>query len=146
MFDDRQLELTLVGRTYMFFIYIISTIFILLVLGAVLNATGERLDRMINLYLALGMWICFIAGGIVYEYHRESFKRIGLRRRSVKILVPLIFLMLIGLPIILVSDAVEYPVIKAIFSITLFLLGLLMWRVGSMLIREKRKSYLEREF
>jgi peptidoglycan/LPS O-acetylase OafA/YrhL len=143
---DRQLELTLVGRTYMMFVYIISTVFIFLVLGAVLNATSDHPSKTVNLYLAMGMWLCFVAGGIVYEYHRESFKRMGLKRRSVKIFLPLVLLLMIGLPVIAVSDYVEYPPIRLVFSVILVLVGTLMWRVGSMLIREKRKSYMEREF
>lgn len=146
MNDDRQLELTLVGRTYMMFVYVISTVFVLLVLGAVLNATNDHPDKTVNLYLALGMWLCFVSGGIVYEYHRESFKRIGLRRRSVKIFLPLVLLLMIGLPVIVVSDVVEYGLVRLVLSIILVLVGTLMWRVGSMFIREKRKSYLEREF
>jgi hypothetical protein len=53
---------------------------------------------------------------------------------------------MIGLPVIAVSDYVEYPPIRLVFSVILVLVGTLMWRVGSMLIREKRKSYMEREF
>ena len=143
---ERQIELTLVGRTYMMFVYIVSTVFIFLVLGAVLNATSDHPSRTVNLYLALGMWLTFVAGGIVYEYHRESFKRIGLRRRSVKIFLPLVLLLMVGLPVIIVSEYVEYVPIRLVFSVILVLVLTLMWRVGSMFIREKRKSYLEREF
>ncbi|MCK4445177.1 MAG: hypothetical protein KAW09_11575 [Thermoplasmata archaeon] len=143
---DRQIELTLVGRTYMMFMYVISTVFILLVLGAMLNSTNEDPDEAVNLYLALALWLTFVAAGIIYEYHRESFKRLGLRKRSVKILLPLVFLLIIGPPIILVSDVVESALVKMVFSIILVLVGFMMWRAGSMLIREKRKSYLEREF
>ncbi len=146
MDHDQRIELTLVGRTYMMFMYVIASVFILLVLGAVLNATNEDPDETVNLYLALAIWLTFITAGIVYEYHRESFKRIGLKRRSVKILLPLVFLLIIGPPIIYVSSIVESALIKLVFSIILVLVGFVMWRAGFMFIREKRKSYLEKEF
>lgn len=143
---EGHLELTFLGRTYMILLYVISTIFILLILGGVLNSVSPRPNPAYDLYLALGLWICFIAGGMVYEYHREVFLQLGMKRRSVRILMPLIFLLIIGIPIILVSEYVTFPEIRLVFSVIVVLLGVLMWRLGSMLIRERRKAYLEREF
>lgn len=146
MESDRRLEVIFITRTYMILLYVIATVFVLLILGEILNGMSERPDRLFSVYLALALWICFVAGGIVYEYHRETFLRIGLARRSVKIVLPLIFLLIVGLPIILVSEYVADPGIRMVFSIIIVLLSILMWRSGSMLIQERRKAYMEREF
>lgn len=130
----------------MMLLYVIATIFVLLILGGILNSTGERPNKDLNLYLALGLWICFIAGGLVYEYHREAFLRVGFARRSVRIVLPLVFLLIIGIPIILESLIVGDPGIRLVFAIIIVLLSILMWRVISMLLKERLKASIERRF
>jgi hypothetical protein len=130
----------------MMLLYVIATIFVLLILGGILNSTGDRPNKSLNLYLALGLWICFIAGGVVYEYHREAFRRIGFARKSVRIVLPLFFLLIIGIPIILESQIVGDPGIRLVFAIIIVLLSILMWRTASMLVQERRKAFLERRF
>jgi len=146
MKEDGDLQHIFLGRTYMILLYVIATIFILLILGGVLNSASATPNPTYDLYLALGLWICFIAGGMVYEWHREAFMELGMKRKSLKILMPLIFLLIIGVPIILVSEYVAYEGIRMVFSVIIVLIGMLLWRVGYMFIREKRKAYLEREF
>ncbi len=146
MEEERRLEIVFITRTYMMLLYVIATIFLLLILGGILNSTSKKPDAVFNLYLALGLWICFVAGGMVYEYHREAFLRIGYARKSVKIVLPLAFLLTVGIPIILVAEFVADPGIRLVFSIVIVLLSILMWRTASMLIREKRKAFVQRRF
>ncbi len=146
MEEERRLEIVFITRTYMMLLYVIATIFLLLILGGILNSTSKKPDAVFNLYLALGLWICFVAGGMVYEYHREAFLRIGYARRSVKIVLPLAFLLTVGIPIILVAEFMADPGIRLVLSIVIVLLSILMWRTVSMLIREKRKAFVERRF
>ncbi len=143
---SRSLELTFVGRTYMMFLYVIATVFLLLILGAVLNNIGEHPNESFNLYIAVGLWISFIAGGIVYEWHRIAFKRLGMRRKSVRISLPLIFLLLNGVPIIFISALPYHPIIRLICSALVVISLFAIWKAFSMAIRNRLRSVREREF
>lgn len=146
MDEKSHLEVTFIGRTYMILLYVITSIFLLLILGEILNNATGNPDSMYSLYFSLAIWITFIAGGIVYEWHRLAFKRLGMEKRSVKILLPLVFLLIAGVIVILISaspyDLEIRFVISAIAVISIWIIR----RSLTMAIKDRLKSVREREF
>jgi peptidoglycan/LPS O-acetylase OafA/YrhL len=146
MDENRHLDLTFVGRTYMILLYVVATVFLLLVLGALLNNVGESPNQTYNLYFALALWVAFVSGGIVYEWHRMVFKRMGMQLRSVRILLPLVFLLIVGVIVILVSESPFEPAIRLIISIIIVIAFWILWKAGTMALKGRLKSVREKEF
>jgi tellurite resistance protein TehA-like permease len=146
MDKTKHLELTFIGRTYMMLLYVVATIFLLLILGGILNNTSETPNESYNLFFAVAIWISFVAGGIIYEAHRLAFKRLGMERRSVRILLPLIFLLVVGLIVIAVSESPFHPTIRLVISIIAVISFFIIWKVLTMAIKDKLRSVREREF
>jgi peptidoglycan/LPS O-acetylase OafA/YrhL len=146
MVEQSHLEMTFVGRTYMILLYVIASIFLLLILGEILNQASGDPNSTYSLYFALAIWITFIAGGIVYEWHRLAFKRLGMQRRSVKILMPLVFLLIVGVVVILVSISPYHPAIRFVISVIAVMSIWVMIRVLKMAVKDRLRSVREREF
>jgi peptidoglycan/LPS O-acetylase OafA/YrhL len=146
MDEVSHLELTFVGRTYMILLYVIASIFLLLILGEILNHASGNPDSTYSIYFALSIWITFIAGGIVYEWHRLAFKRLGMERKSVKILLPLVFLLIVGPIVILVSVSPYHPAIRFVISVIAVLSIWVIRRSLIMAVKDRLRSVREREF
>jgi membrane protein implicated in regulation of membrane protease activity len=146
MDEKSHLELTFVGRTYMILLYVIASIFLLLILGEILNRASENPDSTYSLYFALSIWITFIAGGIVYEWHRLAFKKLGMERKSVKILLPLFFLLIVGVVVILISVSPYDPAIRFTISVIAVMSIWVIRRVLTMAVKDRLRSVREKEF
>lgn len=146
MNEKSHLELAFIGRTYMILLYVIASIFLLLILGEILNNATGNPNSTYSLYFALSIWIAFIAGGIVYEWHRLAFKRLGMERKSVKILLPLVFLLIAGVVVILISASPYHPAIRFVISVIAVISIWIIRRSLTMAIKDRLRSVREREF
>ncbi|MCK5291075.1 MAG: hypothetical protein KAR39_03540 [Thermoplasmata archaeon] len=146
MSEKSHLEIAFIGRTYMILLYVIASIFLLLILGEILNNATENPDSTYSLYFALSIWMTFIAGGIVYEWHRLAFKRLGMEKRSVKIVLPLVFLLIAGMVVILISASPYHPAIRFVISVIAVISIWIIRRSLTMAIKDRLRSVREREF